>query len=181
MASFTELQCFLMVFADPTPFFKALVSKPYRGQVILAPRISGPAKSKSSTSSSMPGSDTGAADESDSPATPQLPDDVHAGGSEPIKVLDNSFHQLSQNGFCVAEGNCTKFPVVVAQQSPNTDQSAQLGAAEQQDLELFASYIWAQRGSSGMAAEHDPPSGSWLHWGSTDEPVDGHAAKNARK
>jgi hypothetical protein len=155
---------------DPTPFFKAISKKPYRSQIILAPRIfsTTPNSNSSSNGSSSGG---GGGRQTLRPHSPPVPaghqsDQHKAQGPVPIKVLDNSFQQLSQVGFCVAEGSCFKFPVAVIQQvlgPAAAQQQQQGGQSGEPDLQMFADFVLRTQAHQREAPE-DAVTGSWYQW-----------------
>ena len=144
--------------------FKALINKPYRDQVILAPRISGP---QASSSSSLSTQGTSALD--------QLTDEAHPTGPGVTKLLDNSFHHLSQLGFCVTEDNCVKFPVLVVQQAKD----GQLKQAASSDYAMFADYMLLQQSTADGANRDGIPTGSWYHWELLDDAASSSNAASA--
>lgn len=152
------LCCCCCLVADPTPMFKALSSKAYRNQVILAPRIFSPTASSSSTGRPQPPAPAARADVTTEPS-----DQAPSAGPDSVKVLDNSFHQLSRTGYCVAEGNCLRFPVVVSQQHPESVSSGQLHGTTPLDTDLFANYILSSPAEQHKMQE-EVATGSWYHW-----------------
>lgn len=144
--------------ADPRPLFKLLISKPYRDQIILAPRLFSPR-----SSNSTPSSTAAAASPTPAPAAAEHMDGSPPDGPAPVKVLDNAFRQLSHLGFCVSEGNCHTFPVAVAQQQPGAAGGGQQGKDAATDLELFASFVLSKQSEPDLAPE-DLATGNWLQW-----------------
>lgn len=203
---------------DPTPLFEALFTKPYRDQVILSPNIkptagAGAAATTRSTTASSSGSNTANGPSAAAPSTvatataaataaatvaaldqlTEEPEGLTAeNGPKPSKVLDSSYRHLSQTGFCVADGNCMRFPVVVSQQQDAGDDGGGGGALQppevittttttaaggasqtqqqqQQDLQLFAEHVlsieWGNRdGETARGGVGEVPSGDWMFW-----------------
>jgi len=151
------LCCCCCLVADPTPLFKALSNKAYRGQVILAPRIFSPTTSNS-TSRPHPPAPAARADVATDPS-----DGVQSAGPDSVKVLDNSFHQLSKTGYCVAEGNCLRFPVAVMQQHPESVSSGGSQGTAPSDTDVFANYILSRQ-MEQQKVQEEVATGSWYHW-----------------
>lgn len=147
--------------ADPTPLFKALKDKPYRNQVILSQRVWGPQPLSSSTTHAS----ATAASPAPAAATAEASDEQPpADGALRVKVLDNAFHQLSKTGFCVSEGSCLEFPVVVMQQQEKGPAMQDQVVAE--DVQLFADFVLSQQ-SSKAGADDEVATGHWYHWDTT--------------
>eukprot|EP00879_Flechtneria_rotunda_P026086 GHRR01027770.1.p1 GENE.GHRR01027770.1~~GHRR01027770.1.p1 ORF type:complete len:189 (-),score=43.53 GHRR01027770.1:148-714(-) len=74
--------------ADPNPFFKALLKKPYRKRVVISPHVYGPSVSHA--------------------------DDKYAATGS-FKMLDTTFGYLTKQGYCVAPTDCQRFPVAIGE------------------------------------------------------------------
>jgi hypothetical protein len=135
--------------ADPTPFLTALLAKPYRTRVMLAPHALGPTSGApaAATNTQQPAALAPAAAAADATA-------------EATKILDNSFNKLTSIGFCAAK-ECQRFPVAL----PAGRQPAQLQPGAPADVEAFAAHLQeqGQGQGQGQAAMQQPP-GNWLLW-----------------
>jgi hypothetical protein len=96
---------------------------------------------------------------------------VRQGSSSPVKLLDTSFQQLSHVGFCVAEGNCLRAPVLVTQQQQQQQGPVHKGGqqqaalAQQEDFQRFAEFVLgAQAGSASNHQDGDAATGNWYRW-----------------
>lgn len=145
--------------ADPTPLFKALMTKPYRNQVILSQWVWG----SQAGSSSVTDASATAASPDPAAATAEVSDEqAAADGAARVKVLDNAFHQLSSTGFCMPDGTCLQFPVVAMQQQHQAGPALQDQAADR-DVQLFADFVLSRQSGTG-GAEEEVATGHWYHW-----------------
>eukprot|EP00775_Hariotina_reticulata_P003210 gene3210-3487_t len=118
--------------SDPNPFFRALLKRQCRGRVVLVPHIA---------------------------SLPTPPGELTAGAGaavkghhEHMKLVDTSFTYLFKHGFCLAPGNCQRFPIAF--------RDVRMGQAISDDLQHFVAYLEQE----GVGAETSEAVGSWYFW-----------------
>lgn len=130
--------------ADPNPFFKALLSKPFRGAVVLSPGI---------YDSAAPPPPPHDADESGGEAPPA----AWPAGAGPIKIMDTTFGYLSREGYC-AGADCQRFAVAASEFSSKLSGGPHLAA-----LNAFAAHL------NSVGVDYGGV-GTWRFWGFDDAP-----------
>jgi hypothetical protein len=124
--------------SDPNPFFRALLSKPYVGQVIAGPHVYSPSVSSAQEATQ---------------------------GAPMYKRLSQSFGYLNKQGYCdggnavgAPSGNCHVFPVVLGETGTGFIDSRDL----QPQLDLAT---WANAAGAASDGLHNPLQGFfWWAW-----------------
>lgn len=125
---------------DPNPFFTALLAKPYRGAVVIAPSVyssAAPAPPQSG-----PDPITGAP-----PPPPAWP-----AGAGPLKIMDTTFSYLAKEGYGLG-ADCQRFPVAVGEFASRLA----AGGGELAALNAFAAHL------SSVGVEYGGV-GTWRFW-----------------